>query len=464
MRQYSRSIGGLAAVLAFGASFGPAGAETLEQAFATAYATNPALVSARAGLRAVDEGVPIARSGLLPDVNASASAGASRTSINGSPSVSSTEPRSVALNATQVLYDGGRTRNSVDSAISGVDAARSRLTDTEQQVLLQVVTSYMNVRRDQQFVQLAENNVRVIAEQLRAARDRFEVGEVTRTDVSQAQAALAQSEAALAAQEGALAVSFQAYGRVVGAPPGDLADPPPHPPLPTTLAEAVQEALDSHPQVVAARFDEEQARSDIAAAQGVLLPTVSLNGSVSYREDQSAQLSNGVASAQVQVTATIPLYQGGAAYAGVRQAQEVRSQRMSQIHETTRAIQEQVENAWTSLATARSTTGARRQQVAAAQLAFEGVREEAKLGARTTIEVLNAEQALLNARTDLVSSLRDEHVAAYSVLSAVGRLTVAQLGAPVAPYDPDENYGEVNDKLFGFERDELTEWKTLTSP
>ena len=465
MTRRSSKISALALAAALGGLLPPgAGAQTLEAAMATAYASNPTLIAARAGVKAVDEAVPQARAGMRPQVDAAATAGASRTSINGAPSGSSTEPRSVALNASQVLYDGGRTWNSVDAAISGVDAARARLADTEQNILLQVVTQYMNVRRDQEFVALAENNVRVISEQLRAAEDRFAVGEVTRTDVSQANARLAQSRASLAAQEGALARSFQAYGRVVGAPPGDLSAPPPVPPLPATLAEAVQEALDNHPAVRAARFDEEQARFDIATAQGALLPTVTLSGSVSYSEDQSATLSNGITSGQVQLQARIPLYQGGAAYAGVRRTQAVRSQRMSQIHETTRAVQEAVENAWTDLETARITTRAGREQVAAAQLAFEGVTEEAKLGSRTTLDVLDAEQELLNARSNVVSSERDEYVAAYALLSAIGRLSVQGLGVPVEPYDPNENYVAVNDKFFGFQRDELTEWKNPLSP
>lgn len=453
------------AIVAFGALMAAgAMADTLEQAFATAYASNPTLISARAGVRAVDESVPIARAGMLPDVSAVATVGVDRTSINGSPSGSSTEPRSVGLNATQVLYDGGRTWNSVDAAVSGVDAARSRLTDTEQNVLLQVVTSYMDVRRDQQFVTLAKNNVKVISEQLRAAEDRFAVGEVTRTDVSQASARLAQSRSALAVREGDLARSYQAYGRVVGAPPGDLAAPPPVPPLPRTLAEAVREALDNHPAVIAARYDEEQSRSDIATAQGALLPTVALSGSLSYGEDLNSVRSNGTTEAQVQLQASIPLYQGGAAYAGIRRAQAVQSQRMSQIHETSRGIREGVENAWTQLETAHITLRAAREQVEASRLAFEGVTEEAKLGARTTLDVLDAEQELLNARTIVVASERDEYVAAYAVLAAIGRLTAKGLGVDVTPYDPNENYQEVSHKLFGFNRDELTEWKRPISP
>ncbi|MEL7462471.1 MAG: TolC family outer membrane protein [Pseudomonadota bacterium] len=442
----------------------PASAQTLSEAFATAYSTNPTLIAARAGVRAVDEGVPIARSGMLPDVAATASVGVTRTTVNGTPPGSSTEPRSVGVEASQVLFDGGRTFNSIDSAVSDVDAARARLSDTEQTVLLQVVTAYMNVIRDQEFVSLGRNNVRLIAEQLRAARDRFEVGEVTRTDVSQAEARLAQAEASLAVQEGALARSFQAYGNVVGAPPGDLAPPPPLPSLPPTLADAVSEALDNNPSLRAERFDEEAARSDIALAQGALLPTVTLSGSVAYSEDQSANLSNGVTSAQVQLNATIPLYQGGAAYAGIRQAQALQSQQMTEIRVAARNVREATENAWTDLATARIAIRAGRQQVAAAQIAFEGVREEAKLGARTTLDVLDAEQELLGARSDLVSAERDEYVAAFAVLNALGRLSVAGLGVDVAPYDPNQNYEANNDRLFGFERDELTEWKSPVHP
>lgn len=461
MSRHSTSIV-TAAVIAFVAA--GASAETLEQAFATAYASNPTLIAARAGVKAVDESVPSARAGMLPNVSANATIGAEHTDFNGSRRSESNEPRSVSLSATQVLYDGGRTWNSIDAAVAGVDAARARLTVTEQNVLLQVVTSYMSVRSDQQFVGLAKNNVRVISEQLRAAEDRFAVGEVTRTDVSQASARLAQARAALAVREGNLARSFQAYGRVVGAPPGDLTPPPPAPPLPQTLADAVDEALAQHPAVLAARYDEEQSRSDIATAQGALLPTVALSGSIEYGEDLSANFGPGRRSDSVQLRASIPLYQGGAAYSDIRRAQAVQSQRMSQIHETVREVQEGVENAWTDLTTAQITIRAGREQVVAAQLALEGVIEEAKLGARTTLDVLDAEQELLNARTILVASERDEYVAVFAVLAALGRLTVDSLGVDVAAYDPNKNYVVVNDKRFGFDRDELTEWKSPIAP
>ena len=441
----------------------PANAETLAEAFAAAYASNPVLSTARANLRATDETVSIARSGMRPQVSATVTGTVTDTSINGTPSGQTSETGSASLNASQILYDGGRTYNNTEGAIADVNAARSRLTSTEQNVLLAVVTSFSDVRRDQQFVSLANNNIRLITEQLRAARDRFDVGEVTRTDVSQAEARLAQAQADLAAREGALARSIQSYRRVVGQFPGDLASPPPLPPLPGGLQDAVQLAMDSHPEILAARFDEESARSDIASAQGALLPTVTLSGSLTYSEG-GPNISNGQTSASIQAQVNVPLYQGGAAYAGIRQTQALQGAAMSAIHDVTRQIRETVENAWSDLTVARSSIRAGRQQVRAAQLAFEGVREEAKLGARTTIDVLDAEQVLLDARSDLVASLRDEYVAGYNLISAIGALTVADQGIEVEQYNPSLNYNEVNDKLFGFRRDELTEWKANHRP
>lgn len=228
------------------------------------------------------------------------------------------------------------------------------------------------------------------------------------------------------------------------------------------MAEAVQEALDNHPEVKAARFDEEQARENIATAQGALLPTISLNGNVSYGDDIGSD--RATSRAEVLLQASVPLYQGGAAYSGVRQARALRSQRMALIHETSRAVREAAENAWTGLVTAQATIRAAREQVRANRIAFEGVQEEAKLGSRTTLDVLDAEQELLEARTNVVAAERDEYVAAYNLLSALGRLTVAHLGIQVEGYSPEQNYIEVNAKRFGFKTDELTEWKNTIAP
>lgn len=463
MRDFSSKTLSFVAGLALAATgaASTAQAESLADAFAAAYATNPTLAAARAGLRATDEGVPAARAGMRPDVSATATGQFNETDRANAPSDTSL-PVTLSLTAAQRLYDGGRTRNAIDGAILDVSAGRADLMSVEQNVLLTVVTAYVDVRRDQQFVSLAENNVRLIREQLRAAEDRFAVGEVTRTDVSQARARLAQSRAALAQQEGALVRSMQAYRRIVGTPPGALEEPPILPPGPDTLEAAVQEAMDFHPDIKTVQFVEKGARADVKVAQGALLPTVTLSGTVTVNENQAFGANS--ASGVIQLQAVVPIYQGGAEYAEIRRTREVVSQRMSQIHETTRRIRETVENAWSDLEVARIAIRAGRQQVSAARLAYEGVTEEAKLGARTTIDVLDAEQELLDARSDLVNSLRDEYVAGYTLLAAVGRLNVANLDVPVERYNPEVNYDEVSEKWYGFDRDELTEWRTRTSP
>lgn len=460
MPRFSCKTLSIAAALSVGVT-GLACAESLSDAFAAAYQTNPTLGAARAGLRATDEGVPAARGGMRPNVSANATAQANETDRANANSDTSF-PVTLSLTASQALYDGGRTRNAVEGAISDVSAGRANLLSTEQQVLLQVVTTYMNVRRDQQFVTLAQNNVRLIREQLRAAEDRFAVGEVTRTDVSQARARLAESRSALAQQEGALVRSNQAYRRVVGNRPGTLEEPPILPPGPDSIESAVQEAMDYHPDIQTAQFVEEGARSDVRVAQSALLPTVTLSGTVTVNENQAFGSNSTVGVIQLQ--ATVPIYQGGSEYAEIRRTREVVSQRMSQIHEAVREIREAVENAWSDLEVARIAIRAGREQVSAARLAFEGVTEEAKLGARTTIDVLDAEQELLDARTDLVNALRDEYVAGYTLLAAVGRLNVANLDVGVVRYDPETHYDEVSGKFYGFDRDELTEWRTQTSP
>lgn len=450
------------AIIAVTAS-GMAKADTLAGAFAAAYETNPTLEIARAALRATDEAVPAARAGLRPNVSATVSAALNNTSVNGPVPATTSAPRSANLTYQQVFYDGGRTYNAVEGAESAVNSGRAQLISAEQVVLLGVVTAYMDLRRDQQFVTLAQNNVRLIREQLRAAEDRFAVGEVTKTDVSQAKARLAQAQAALAAQEGQLARAVQAYRRVVGVLPGVLEDPPVLPPLPQSSQEAVDEALDNHPDLRAAQHNEAAARSDIKSAIGALLPTLAVNGSTTYALDTGG-VSEGTTTMVLQVQATVPLYQGGAEYAEIRRTREVQSQRMAEIHDSARNIQQDVENAWSDLQVARVAIRAGRQQVTAARLAFDGVKEEAKLGARTTIDVLDAEQELLDARTDLVTALRDEYVAGYTLLSTIGRLTARDLNLEVGLYNPETHFNEVSDKEYGFKQDELTKWRTSHEP
>ncbi len=463
MMKRSRLMGGAAvAVLAFGFSHALARADTLSEALASAYETNPNLISARAALRATDERVNQARAGLRPDVRANFDY--SKRYTGGSNGAGSDDPFGVSLSVSQPLYDGGQTQNSVRGRIADVSAARARLSSLEQRVLLETVTAYVDVLRDQEFVRLAENNVLVIAEQLRATQDRFEVGEVTRTDVSQAEARLAESRTNLTAARGQLERSRQSYRLVVGSEPQNLARQPPLPQLPGSLDEAVTTALESHPEMIAARFDETSAARDVKTEIGGLLPRVSLEASVGYNDSVFKTDSFDQSDAQIGVRAVIPLYQSGAQYSRVRQAQALASQARADITVEARRRQQLAEAAWTELEVARANIISTREQVDASQLAFEGVQEEALVGSRTTLDVLDAEQELLDARVRVVDSLRNEYVAAYGLLSAIGSLTAADQGLTVVAYDPEVNYAENNARLFGFPQTQDTEWEELWRP
>ena len=456
----------LALTSLFAVSAMNAEARTLREAFAIAYETNPELIAARADLRAVDETVAQARAGMRPDLRGELSYDAETRDSQAFGSRNS-DPFTARVVASQALYDGGRTTNSVLGRIADVSAARARLLQLEQTVLLDVATAYADILRDRAFVDLAENNVRVISEQLRASQDRFEVGEVTRTDVSQAQARLAESRANLATARAQLARSEQNFRSVVGEEPTGLEVSPPLPALPASLEEAVVRALENHPLVEAARFDETSARRDVKTAVGGLLPTVSLQASAGY-DDATFLLddipSNDSTFAAVGVVASIPIFQGGAAYSRVRQAQAQASSARAELSVQARERRRVAEAAWTELLSARANILAGREQVQAAQLAFEGVREEAIVGSRTTLDVLDAEQELLDARTRLVEVTRNEFVAAYSLLSTIGEMTMADLDVAAAPYDPAVNYDRNNARWFGFEPDEDTAWETLWRP
>jgi outer membrane protein len=443
-----------------------AGGMTLDEALATAYDTNPQLAAGRAQLQVTDEGVAAARAGMRPTVLGTIDYGYRYTDRSGPMSSSGdTAPFSAGVRATQPLYDGGQTVNSVRARIADVSAARARLASLEQSVLLETVTSYIDILRDEENVSLARNNVRVITEQLRASEDRFEVGEVTRTDVSQARARLAEAEARLSVAIGQLEVSRQRFEQVVGVPPGDLELPAALPTLPATLQDATAMALDGHPNLVAARFDDTAAGSDVRAAIGQLLPSVDLVGDVGLSDSGAFESDSAVdRSAAVTVRATVPLYQAGAAYSGVRRAQALASAARTTITTEARARQREVENAWTQLSVARANILSQRQRVAAAQLAFEGVREEALVGSRTTLDVLDAEQELLDARVGLVSAIRDEYVSAYALLSATGSLTIAALDIEATLYDPTVSFDRNSDRLFGFEPSEDTVWEQVWRP
>jgi TolC family type I secretion outer membrane protein len=310
------------------------------------------------------------------------------------------------------------------------------------------VTAYLDVVRDGARVELTRNNEQVLQRQLQATRDRFQVGEVTRTDVAQAEARLARANSDRSTAEGDLQISRATYERVVGNQPGKLEPPPPLPPLPTSLDEAAQAALRENPDLQRANYNEEAAKQAVRAALGVLYPSVNLVGRIQRTDEQvteELQTRNDSIVAQV----IVPLYQSGTEYAAVRQAKELRSQRMLDIEQARRVATEAARQSWEALLAARERIKGRSEQVRASEIALEGVRQEAAVGSRTTLDVLDAEQELLDSRVALVIADRDAYVAAYRVVASIGRLSAERLALKVPLYDPTQHYKEVRDKWIG---------------
>lgn len=433
-------------------------AETLEEALAAAYESNPQLMAQRAALRGIDEGISRAKSGFLPSLSGSYSYSEGDVKVGNTPSVS-TSRESLGLEANLNLFRGFQDRNAVRSARSSVMAGRAQLQSVEQQVLLDAVSAYMNVVRDEAVVSLNMNNVQVLERQLQASQDRFRVGEVTRTDVAQSEARLEGAKSTLLSAQATLASSRAQYRRVVGRTPATLETPNGKPELPSNLDAAIELAMELSPGVIAAQHSERAAEHAMNQAKGSLLPTVGVGASWSDTTNSGGVNDAGVPvtdqseSKGIGVTVSVPLYAGGARYSDIRRAKQLRSQRLMEIRQAERVAQERVFVAWDQYRAAVGQITSSEAQVRASEIALEGVRQEAYVGSRTTLDVLNAEQELLNARVALVRAQRDEFVAAYSLVSATGRLTAKDLGLGVTRYDPDAYTDKVDDKFFGMDVD-----------
>ncbi|MGJ0427474.1 TolC family outer membrane protein [Methylocystis sp.] len=442
----------------------PLSAETLLSALARAYAGNPDLNQSRAAVRVRDEDMPKALAGMRPRVNIQASAGPlygnmrlpfGRNATTGQRQVLQEDytgyPRGATLNMSQSIFDAGRTTNSVRQAESGVFAARATMRLTEQATLQNGATAYMNVLRDTAVVNLRQNNIAVLEQQLKQTRDRFQVGEVTRTDVAQAEASVAQARSELYAAQAQLKNSIANYRQIIGVEPKHLVPGRSLEPfLPRSLQQAIEIALVEHPGVVAALHQADAVESAVKVAESALAPTLSVSAQVSQQWDSflgvpgSRQFSAG-AFAQLNV----PLYQGGSEYASIRQAKEQLSQARLNADLQRDSVRASVVSSYGLLETARASIISSRAAVKAAETALTGVREEAKVGQRTTLDVLNAQQALLNARVSLVTSQRDRVVASYAALGSIGRLSAQELQLDAALHDPGVHFEQVKTKWFG---------------
>ncbi|MDP2697984.1 TolC family outer membrane protein [Thalassospira sp.] len=426
-------------------------AETLEDALIKAYQSNPTLEAGRASLRATDEEASQALSNWRPTVQLTGEAGLREIDSEidgGASSNNSLTPYTVGLDVTQPLYRGGRTEAQTQRAEARIRSQRSTLRSTEQDVFLEVATAYFDVLRDTAVVELNQNNVRVLERQLEATQDRFSVGEVTRTDVSQAEARLAGSKASLISAQGNLANTRAQYERLVGNPPSDLTIPDPLSGLPTDVGQVLSMAASQHPEVISAQFTEEAARHDIRLSEGALYPQVNLSAGVSQAYEASTE-DLTADTAEIMASVTVPLYQSGAEYSNIRASKQTAGQARVNVESARRTVIENATSAWETLVTARASIESQQAQVSSAEVALDGVQREASVGSRTVLDVLDQEQELLQARVDLVGSRRDAAVAEFQVKAAIGALNAMVLGLPVESYDVEANYNKVRDQWWG---------------
>jgi outer membrane protein len=432
-------------------------AETIGGALSKAYLNNPDINQQRAAVRVQDENIPKANSGYLPNVSAEGDAALSNTLASGlgagypDPLDVSSRPRGYGVTVTQNVWNGNRTDNTVRQAESGVFGAREQLRNTEQNVLLSAVTYYMDVMRDTAILELDRNNVEVLQEQLRQTQDRFNVGEVTRTDVAQAEASLAGARATALGAQSQLQASLANYRQAIGDDPTNLAPVSPIVrQLPKTLADAIGVSQTEHPAIVAMLHGVDAAALQVKIAEGALYPTVGLTGQISKRFDVAGDpVGSQALTESLMGQITIPIWDGGLSYATTRQAKETLGQTELQTDLQRDKVRAAVVAAWGANQNSAGVLRAARAEVQAAEVALAGVREEAKVGQRTTLDVLNAQQALLNARVQLVTAQHDSVVNSYSLLSAVGRLSIQTLGLATAEYDPRVHFDQVKNKLWG---------------
>lgn len=459
----TRSAMKLALMAGAGALLVPAqaSADTLKDALLGAYQTNPTLQAARANQRAVDENVPINRSYGLPSASGNATySEVLREAVPDLTDSSADRSLSAGLTLSVPVYAGGAVRNSVNAAKVRVKAGQADLRATESAIFSQTVSAYMDVILNEAIVGLSANNVQVLSVNLEATRDRFEIGDLTRTDVAQSESRLALAQGDLRSARANLANARERYIQLVGSPPVELQAPPPLPGLPADAEQAVSVALESNPDLIAARERAEAADYDINVAGAGRLPRVEVFANGNYNNSfgtapGSLVFPNEYSSATAGVRATIPLFQGGLPAAQERQAQARFSAALEQEIGAERDVIAQVRAAWSSLQAANAIIASTQQAVAAAELSLEGVRAENTVGNRTILDILNAEQELLRARVQLVTAQRNAYVAGFSLLAAMGRAEARDLGLQDEGllYDPQLNYDRVKGKIWDWAKD-----------
>jgi outer membrane protein len=447
---------GVCLVLACAAPGSTPRAETLQGALAKAYGFSPDLGQQRAATRAADEGVPRATAGYRPTVTASGTTGAAWSyNINNlSKTAPMTEntvfPRSAQVSVTQTLYNGNRNFNGVRQAESTVLQSRETLRQSEQTILNAAAVAYMNVLRDTALLRLQENNTEVVAQQLKQTKDRFQVGEVTRTDVAQSEAAVALSNANAFTARSNLQNSLAVYRQLIGEQPKNLSPGRPVDNLiPKRIDEAITFALSEHPTIQAALHAVDVAALNVKVQEGTLYPTVSVTGSYGQTWDTNNAPHSKTTTASAIGTLSIPIYDGGLNYSNIRQAKEQLGQARLNVDVQRETIRAQVVSAFNAYQNSKLIIQSFQAQVRASEIALNGVREEARVGQRTTLDVLNSQQTLLTARSNLITAQRDQVVNSYAMVLAMGRMSAANLGLAVNSYDPSVHFDQVKGKMWG---------------
>lgn len=448
------ALGALVAVAPMAAEPAAAPARlTLADALGVAYETNPELAAAQAGLRATDETVAQANAQWRPQISATGTYGFEKFKISGNPLWIGTHPLQAQLGLSQNIFRGGRTYAEIGQAKANVRAARAQLVAAEQTVLLAAATAYMDVVRDTAIVNLRRHNVDVLRRQRDSTSIEFKAGSVTRTDVAQSEARLAAAQAALTAAEGQLAISRANFAQTIGRPAETLEETPATPKTPATEDDVAGMASRANPALVAAQETERAASYAVDDAIGALLPQVSIQGGYQYsQQSYSSSLGAGQVTHGLGIIGqvTVPIYQGGAEEATVRQAKELHAQATLNVSVTERQVREAVATAWNTYQAALASITSNESTAKADEIAFTGVSKEQQVGGRTILDVLNAQQELLNAQVAVVSSQRDATVAAFQVLASAGTLTARSLGLKVRLYDPMEHYDSDAARWFGF--------------
>jgi outer membrane protein len=429
-------------------------AESLDEALASAYTTNAALAAQQAGLRATDELVPEALGNWRPTIKLNGDIGRDDLRTNVSPPVfgvtaqHAVSPSDYGVTISEPLYRGGRTQAQTEQAEATIKAQRELLVVTEQSVLLNAIVAYMDVVQAQALVDVNANNEQVLRRQFDASKERFRVGELTRTDTSESDAAVSGAHASLVQAQGALQNAIASYIAIIGHPPKDLKAAPPTQDLPKSLEDANNAALATNPAVLAQRYAYEAAQHGVDLAAGELLPTVSLIGS--YNRVFQEQIANSYAeNAEALINVSVPIYQQGAEYARIRQQKHTAAEQRLQLDETRRDTIQSTTQAWERLSSAHARVLSLKDQVGASKVALEGIERESTVGSRTVLDVLTTEQNLLAAEVNLVEAQHDETVASYQLRGAIGQLTAQALKLPVEIYDPTKHYQSVHDQWIG---------------